>query len=151
MSAAAPHFGRVAVIGTGLIGSSLLRVLRRGKMAGELVGCARRAETRSRILELGIVDRAVEDPAKAVADADLVVVAIHLGGYADLAGAIAPHLKPGAIVTDVGSAKQAAIAALGAPAAGPASIWCPAIRSPAPNSPARTPALPSCSRTAGAS
>ena len=115
MSAAAPHFGRVAVIGTGLIGSSLLRVLRRGKLAGELVGCARRAETRARILELGIVDRAVEDPAEAVADADLVVVAIHLGGYADLAGAIAPHLKPGAIVTDVGSAKQAAIAALGAP------------------------------------
>ena len=115
MSDGAPQFGRVAVIGTGLIGSSLLRVLRRGKLAGELVGCARRAETRSRILELGIVDRAVEVPAEAVADADLVVVAIHLGGYADLAEAIAPHLKPGAIVTDVGSAKQAAIADLGAP------------------------------------
>ncbi len=114
MSAAPPHFGRVAVIGTGLIGSSLLRVLRRERLADELVGCARRAETRSRILELGIVDRAEADPAAAVAGADLVVVAIHLGGYAGLAQAIGPHLKPGAIVTDVGSAKQVAIATLGA-------------------------------------
>ena len=115
MSGAVPHFGRAAVIGTGLIGSSLLRVMRREKLADELVGCARRAETRARVLELGIVDRAVEDPAEAVAGADLVVVAIHLGGYADLAEAAGPHLKPGAIVTDVGSAKQVAIAALGPP------------------------------------
>ena len=114
MSAAPPRFGRVAVIGTGLIGSSLLRVLRRERLADELVGCARRTETRSRILELGIVDRAEADPAAAVAGADLVVVAIHLGGYAGLAQAIGPHLKPGAIVTDVGSAKQVAIATLGA-------------------------------------
>ncbi|MCY4066936.1 MAG: prephenate dehydrogenase/arogenate dehydrogenase family protein, partial [Rhodospirillaceae bacterium] len=115
MSGSAPRFGRAAVIGTGLVGSSLLRVMRREKLADELVGCARRAETRARILELGIVDRAVEDPAEAVAGADLIVVAIHLGGYAGLAEAIGPHLKAGAIVTDVGSAKQVAIAALGPP------------------------------------
>lgn len=107
-----PHFGRVAVIGTGLIGSSLLRVFREQGMADELVGSARRQETRERILELGIVDRAVEDPAEAVIGADLVIIAIHLGGYEALAKAIGPHLKSGAIVTDVGSAKEVALTAL---------------------------------------
>jgi len=115
MSTEQPHFGRVTVIGTGLIGSSLLRVFREKGMADELVGSARRAETRERILELGIVDKAIEDPAEAVEGADLVIIAIHLGGYAALAQAIAPKLKPGAIVTDVGSAKEVALATLGPP------------------------------------
>jgi len=109
---AKPHFGRVAVIGTGLIGSSLLRVFREQGMADELVGSARRQETRDRILELGIVDRAVEDPGDAVDGADLVIIAIHLGGYEDVAKAIGPRLKPGAIVTDVGSAKEVTLTAL---------------------------------------
>ncbi|MCY4191182.1 MAG: prephenate/arogenate dehydrogenase family protein [Rhodospirillaceae bacterium] len=113
MSSQRPHFGRVAVIGTGLIGSSLLRVFRREGMVDELVGCARRAETRERILELGIVDRALEDPTEAVDGADLVIIAIHLGGYAALADAIAPKLKAGAIVTDVGSAKATVLETLG--------------------------------------
>lgn len=112
MTEGKPHFGRVTVIGTGLIGSSLLRVFRQQGMADELVGSARRAETRDRILELGIVDRAMEDPAEAVDGADLVIFAIHLGGYEGLAKAIAPNLKPGAIVTDVGSAKGVTLSAL---------------------------------------
>ena len=107
-----PHFGRVTVIGTGLIGSSLLRVFREQGMADELVGSARRQETRDRILELGLVDRAVEDPGEAVDGADLVIIAIHLGGYEDIAKAIGPHLKPGAIVTDVGSAKEVTFSAM---------------------------------------
>ncbi len=113
MSDQGPHFGRVAVIGTGLVGSSLLRVFRREGMVDDLVGCARRAETRERILELGIVDRALEDPTEAVDGADLVIIAIHLGGYAALADAIAPNLKTGAIVTDVGSAKATVLETLG--------------------------------------
>jgi len=107
-----PHFGRVAVIGTGLIGSSLLRVFREQGMADQLVGSARRQETRDRILELGLVDRAVEDPGDAADGADLVIIAIHLGGYEDVAKAIGPRLKEGAIVTDVGSAKEVILTAL---------------------------------------
>jgi cyclohexadieny/prephenate dehydrogenase len=105
----APAFERVAIIGIGLIGSSLARVLRRDGLAGEIVACARRAETRAKALELKIADRAVEDPAEAVSGADLVVIATPLSAYADIAVQIGPKLRPGAIVTDVGSVKQAVI------------------------------------------
>jgi cyclohexadieny/prephenate dehydrogenase len=104
-----PQFERVAIIGIGLIGSSLARVLRRDRLAGEIVACARRAETRAKALELAIVDRAVEDAAEAVRGADLVVIATPLSAYADIAARIGAALRPGAIVTDVGSVKQAVI------------------------------------------
>jgi cyclohexadieny/prephenate dehydrogenase len=102
-------FERVALIGIGLIGSSLARVLRRDKLAGEVVVCARREATRAKALELGIADRATPDAAEAVRDADLVVVATPLSAYAEIAAQIGPALRPGAIVTDVGSVKQAVI------------------------------------------
>jgi cyclohexadieny/prephenate dehydrogenase len=104
-----PMFERVAIIGIGLIGSSLARVLRRDKLAGEIVACARSAATRDKALELGIADRATDDAAAAVAGADLVVLATPLSAYAAIAAAIAPALRPGAIVTDVGSVKQAVV------------------------------------------
>ena len=106
---AKPHFARITLIGVGLIGSSLARVIRREGLADEIVGCARSQQTRDRILELGLVDRAEADHGKAVEGADLVVLCTHLGTYAEIGKAIAPHLKPGAIVTDVGSAKAAVI------------------------------------------
>src|SRR5262249_5910126 len=112
MSAAA--FERVALIGIGLIGSSLARVLRRDRLAKEIVACARRPATRAKALELGIADRAVERPAEAVQDADLVVIATPVSAYAAVGGEIAPALRPGAIVTDVGSVKQVVIRDLGA-------------------------------------
>lgn len=105
----APHFERVAFIGIGLIGSSLARVLRRDKLAGEIVACARRGATRAKALELGIVDRVTDDAAEAVRDADLVILATPLSAYATIGAQIAPALRPGAIVTDVGSVKQAVI------------------------------------------
>ncbi len=77
-----PAFERVALIGIGLIGSSLARVLRRDGLAGEIVACARRAETRAKALELGIVDRAIEDAGRGGAGADLVVLATPLSAYA---------------------------------------------------------------------
>ena len=104
-----PAFERVALIGIGLIGSSLARVLRRDQLAGEIVVCARREETRAKALELGLADRATADAAEAVREADLVVIATPLSAYAAIAAAIAPALRPGAIVTDVGSVKQAVI------------------------------------------
>jgi cyclohexadieny/prephenate dehydrogenase len=105
----APQFERVAFIGIGLIGSSLARVLRRDRLAGEIVACARQPATRQKALELGIADRATDDAAEAVRDADLVVLATPLSAYAAIGAQIAPALRPGAIVTDVGSVKQAVI------------------------------------------
>jgi cyclohexadieny/prephenate dehydrogenase len=104
-----PAFERVAFIGIGLIGSSLARVIRRDKLAGEIVACARREETRSKTLELGLADRVTADAADAVKGADLVVLATPLSAYAEIAAEIAPALMPGAIVTDVGSVKQRVI------------------------------------------
>jgi len=103
------QFERVALIGIGLIGSSLARVLRRDSPATHITACARRAETLAAVRRLGIADATTDDPAAAVADADLVVLATPLSAYAAIAGQIAPTLKPGAIVTDVGSVKEAAI------------------------------------------
>jgi cyclohexadieny/prephenate dehydrogenase len=102
-------FERVALIGIGLIGSSLARVLRRDKLAGEIVVCARSEATRAKALELGIADRVTPDAAEAVRGADLVVVATPLSAYAEIALQIPSALRPGAIVTDVGSVKQAVI------------------------------------------
>ncbi len=105
----APHFERVALIGIGLINSSLARVLRRDRLAGEIVACARRQETLDTATKLGLCDRTTVDPATAVAGADLVVLGTPLSAYAAIAQAIAGALKLGAIVTDVGSVKQAVI------------------------------------------
>jgi cyclohexadieny/prephenate dehydrogenase len=109
---AEPHFNRVCLIGLGLIGSSLARALKRGGLAGEIVGTARSAKTRAKALELGFIDRAEADAAHAARDADLIILAAPVGANAALAAAIAPALKPGTIVTDVGSVKQAVIDAV---------------------------------------
>jgi cyclohexadieny/prephenate dehydrogenase len=105
-------FDRVALIGIGLIGSSLARVLRRDSPDTAIVACARRAETLAAVRRLGIADETTDDPALAVAGADLVVIATPLSAYAEIGRRIAPALAEGAIVTDVGSVKGAAIAAL---------------------------------------
>ena len=109
----APLFERVALIGIGLIGSSLARVLRRDNPDTTIVACARRAETLEAVRRLAIADETTDDPAAAVRDADLVVIATPLSAYAEIGRRIAPALRDGAIVTDVGSVKEAAIAALG--------------------------------------
>jgi cyclohexadieny/prephenate dehydrogenase len=100
------RFARVALIGIGLIGSSLARVLRRDGLADEIVACARRQTTLDTVTALGIADRVTSDPAEAAKGADLVVLATPLSAYADVCRAIAPVLSPGAIVTDVGSVKE---------------------------------------------
>ena len=102
-------FDRVAIIGIGLIGSSLARVIRRDNPATRITACARRPETLETVRRLGIADAVTDDPAAAVVDADLVVLATPLSAYAAIARRIAPALKPGAIVTDVGSVKEQAI------------------------------------------
>src|SRR4051812_18102472 len=105
-------FERVALIGIGLIGSSLARVLRRDCPRTRIVACARRAETLEAVRRLDLADKTTDDPADAVRDADLVVLATPLSAYAEIGRDIAPSLREGAIVTDVGSVKSAAIDAL---------------------------------------
>jgi len=104
-----PLFDRVALIGIGLIGSSLARVLRRNSPATTIVACARRAETLAAVRRLDLADETTDDPASAAEGADLVVIATPLSAYAEIGRRIAPALRRGAILTDVGSVKQAVI------------------------------------------
>ncbi|MEE9290352.1 MAG: prephenate/arogenate dehydrogenase family protein [Alphaproteobacteria bacterium] len=106
-------FNRVALIGLGLIGSSLARAIKRHGLAGEIVGHARSKETREVALGLGFIDRASETAAAAVKGADLVVIAVPVGVTGAIAQEIAPALGAGAIVTDVGSVKGAVVDAVG--------------------------------------
>ncbi len=105
-------YNRVALIGLGLIAGSMSLAMREKGLALEIVGYARSADTRVTALELGLVDRVFDTAAEAVKDADLVVLAVPVGVMGDIAAEIAPHLKPGAVVTDVGSVKQAVVEAV---------------------------------------
>jgi cyclohexadieny/prephenate dehydrogenase len=102
-------FERVALIGIGHIGSSLARVLRRDKLAREIVACDRRAETLDKVRSLGLAEVVTDDPAEAARGADLVVIATPLSAYAEIGRSIAPVLMSGAILTDVGSVKGAVV------------------------------------------
>ena len=102
-------FDRVALIGIGLIGSSLARVLRRDWPGTTIVGCARRAETLDAVRRLALADEVTDDPVAAVKGADLIVLATPLSTYAEIGRRIAPALRDAAIVTDVGSVKGVVI------------------------------------------
>jgi cyclohexadieny/prephenate dehydrogenase len=104
-----PLFERMALIGTGLIGSSIARAARAQGTARSIVATARSAATRRRVAELGLADRVVETNAAAVAGADLVIVCIPVGQCGAVAAEIAPHLALGAIVSDVGSVKGSVV------------------------------------------
>jgi cyclohexadieny/prephenate dehydrogenase len=109
-----PVFKRLALIGIGLIGSSVARIaMQRGDLASEVVASARTSKTLDRVKELGIAHRTELDPALAVAGADCVMLCAPVGTYAELAAAIAPHLTQDATVTDVGSTKQSVIRDVG--------------------------------------
>ncbi len=109
-----PLFNRLALIGIGLIGSSVARIARaRGDLAAEVVANARTQATLDRVLELGIVDRVERDAGRAVEGADCVMLCAPVGAFPELAAVIAPHLSPGAILTDVGSTKQSVIRDVG--------------------------------------
>ena len=112
-TAPAPLFSHAALIGMGLIGSSLARAMRRHGLAGHIAGCVRSEASHAKIQELGLVDSAHRDPADAVDGADLVVLCTPVGTYADIAQAISPRLSAGVIVTEVGSVKQAVIRDVG--------------------------------------
>ncbi len=104
-----PPFARVALIGLGLIGSSLSHAIRRGALAGHISGHARSQATRDTAMDIGLVDSIHDAADAAVEDADLVILCLPVGSLGDIVKKIKDRLKPGAIVTDVGSVKQAVI------------------------------------------
>ena len=109
-----PLFDRLCLLGVGLIGSSIARVAQaRGDIARTVVAHAKTPATLQRVRELGIADVVEADPAKAVQGADCVIFCIPVGAYAEVMAAVAPHLKPGAVITDVGSTKGSVVRDLG--------------------------------------
>jgi len=106
-------FERMALIGVGLIGSSISHAARRANLVGDIVGSSATPATRARAQELGLLSRAYEHAADAVKNADLVILCTPVGVLGKIAQQIGPHLKPGAIVTDVGSVKAAVVRDVG--------------------------------------
>lgn len=104
-----PPFSRIAVIGLGLIGSSVVRAVREHMPDAHLTGFDADSAVRVRVRDLALVDELAASAGAAVEDADLVILAVPLGCYESVGREIAQDLAPGALVSDVGSAKQAVI------------------------------------------
>jgi len=106
----AKQFDTIALVGIGLIGSSIAREIKDKGLAGSVTVSSRSDATLKRAQELGLGDRYTTSAAEAVKDADLVIVSVPVGASGAVAAEIAANLKPGAIVTDVGSTKGSVIA-----------------------------------------
>jgi cyclohexadieny/prephenate dehydrogenase len=106
-------FGRVALVGIGLIGSSLCHIMRRENVAGHIAGFAQSETTRATAKRIGLVDSIHANVQDAVKDADLVILCVPVGAMGQLAADMKAALKPGCIVTDVGSVKCAVIRDVG--------------------------------------
>lgn len=109
-SEAASRFGKVAIVGVGLIGGSFALALRKAGLCGHVLGIGRGAANLDAARRLGVIDAAATDPA-AAADCDLVMVATPVGQFESVLRALAPGLRAGALVTDGGSTKRDVVAA----------------------------------------
>ncbi len=105
-------YDRVALIGLGLIASSMFWAIKRSGLAGEVTGYARSQETRDIARQIGLCDRVCDSAADAAKGADLVVLCVPVGAMGAVAAEIAPVLKPGATISDVGSVKRDVIDAV---------------------------------------
>lgn len=112
-SAASAPFQRLAIVGIGLIGSSVARAARESGQAAQIVAADASEAHRAEALKLGIVDAVYADAAEAVRGADLVILCVPLGANAAVAAVIGPALQPGAIVSDVGSCKESVLRDVG--------------------------------------
>ena len=106
------HIDKLAVVGVGLIGGSLALALKEAGVVGHVVGIGRGLPNLETALRLGVVDSYTRDIAAGVAEADVVFLATPVQALGALAKQAMPHLKPGAILTDGGSVKQAVIDAI---------------------------------------
>ncbi|MDB5651198.1 MAG: cyclohexadienyl dehydrogenase [Hyphomicrobiales bacterium] len=105
-----PLFKRLAVIGVGLIGSSILRVARQQNLASALVAIDSTDVVCSRARALGLADYVTTDACEGVSGADLIIICTPVGAIGTVVAQIAPHLSGGALVSDVGSVKGAVVA-----------------------------------------
>ena len=105
-------YNRVALIGLGLIASSMFWAMKRADVAGEVTGYARSSDTRDVAREIGLCDRVCDSAADAVEGADLIILCVPIGVMADVTREISGMLKTGAVLTDVGSVKRAVINAV---------------------------------------
>ena len=104
-----PVFDRLCLIGLGLIGSSIARAARQKGLARTIIAADGNPEVRARVRELGIADEVIDTSAAAVAGADHIILCVPVGANGSVAAEIGAHLKPGAIVSDVGSVKGAVV------------------------------------------
>ncbi len=102
---------RLAIFGVGLIGGSLALALKKANYCKTIVGCSRNKKHLQRAIELGVIDEFVLDPAEAVKNADVILLAVPVGAMQKVMEQIADHLAPGAVVTDAGSSKASVVAA----------------------------------------
>lgn len=107
-----PHYGAVTIIGFGLIGSSIARGAKEYRLAGRIICADASQDVCDTVKRLEIADEATTDLGAAVENADLVLLCVPVGAMREVGAAIAPHLKPGAVVSDVGSVKSAVISDL---------------------------------------
>ena len=105
-----PLFERLALVGFGLIGSSIARAARRLNLAGAIVAVDADAAVLARVRALGLADEATSDPARGAGGADHVILCVPIGAYEAVTKAMRDALEPGAIVSDVGSVKGAVVA-----------------------------------------
>ena len=99
-------FKKVCIIGCGLIGSSLARVIKKNNLAKEIVSSNRSDLTNKKVIELNIVNQSSSDTKKMVNNSDLIIIATPLSAYGEVILKIKDALKKGAILTDVGSVKE---------------------------------------------
>jgi cyclohexadieny/prephenate dehydrogenase len=107
---AKPLFNRLTIIGLGLIGSSLARMAKQKGLAQTLIACDSSPAVCARVKELGFADEIIAEPERAVDQADFIILCVPVGANEALAKRIGPHIKKGAIVSDVGSVKASVIA-----------------------------------------
>ena len=102
-------FNQVTIIGLGLIGSSIARAIKKNNVAAKVIGADGSHDVCNIVEELGIVDEVTTNIRRSVQESDLVIIAVPVGACKAVAGEISPALKPGSIVSDVGSVKKAVV------------------------------------------
>ena len=107
-----PEFDTLAIVGLGLIGSSIARGARQYGLARHIVAIDRDPAVLKRVRALGLADTVTDDLTSGVAEADLVILCVPVGAVGAVAEAMGPHLTAGAIVSDVGSVKASVVAAV---------------------------------------